>query len=235
MNRTTSPVMTASPTPIAACTSAIQLRMGKKSARRPEAPSSRANAPAPAAPRTTPQPSRRAGSPAAADRAPDRRVDRVAAHGTDQSHVDEVGPEGRQPAVAEEQALHDQHGADDHRARPGAEHHRREHSAQQVPRDPRADGKLDHLRGEDERRHDPRQNGRPVAQPVLKFAQAGAQTDRGHGAGHRGHVRTEHGIRNVHRRASKSTDPGGNLINSVELNRTRSVSIRQKLHTEIAT
>ena len=38
-------MITASPTPIAACTSAIQPRTRKKSARRPEAASSMANAP----------------------------------------------------------------------------------------------------------------------------------------------------------------------------------------------
>ena len=54
--------------------------------------------------------------------------------------------------------------ADHHRAGPGAEHHRREDPAEQVARDrQRADREVDHLRGEDERRHRPHQHRRPLA------------------------------------------------------------------------
>ena len=140
---------------------------------------------------------------AAADRAAGRRVDRIAPDRADQAHVHEVGPERRQPAVGEEQALHDQHGADDHRPRPRAEHDRRERPPHQVARDAHPDGEVDHLRGEDERRHRPHQDRRPVAQPALQPPEPHREPGRRHHGRRRRHPRVEHRVGNVHRR-----DPG---------------------------
>ena len=171
-NRRTSPVISASPRPIAAWTRAIQPRTAKNAARPPEAASSTANAPearstenqaatiAPIRTPARPPIARRIGG-----------VDRIAADRADQPHVDEVRPQGRQAAVAEEEALDDQDRGDHHRARPGAEHHRRQDPAQQVARDRHGpDREVDHLRREDERRHRPHQHGRPLAELPARAA-----------------------------------------------------------------
>ena len=139
----TRPVMMASPIPITAWTSASQLRTLKKSARR----SRRRELDREGAGRQQDgEPGRDHGadehaSPAA-DQAANRRIDRIAADRSDQSHVHEVGPQRREAAVTEQEALDDQHRRDDHRPCPGPEHHRRQHAAQQVPGDPGPTGKL---------------------------------------------------------------------------------------------
>ncbi len=134
-----------------------------------------------------------------ADRAPDRGIDRVAADGADQAHVHEVRPERRQAAVAEEETLDDQHRPDDHRARPGAEHHRSEHSPEQVTRDrQRSDREVHHLRREDERRHRPHQDRRPLPQPSLQLAEPDHEPRERQRAGRRRHLRIEHRVGNVH-------------------------------------
>ena len=128
-----------------------------------------------------------------------RRVDRVASDRADQPHVDEVGPERRHPAVAEQQALHDQHRGNHDRPGPGTEQHRRENAAEEMAGDrQREERKVDHLRGEDERRHDPHQHRRPFRQMVLQLPQAEGQAARRDNAGRRRDGRGKHGVWDVH-------------------------------------
>ena len=106
-----------------------------------------------------------------ADRAADRRIDRISADGADQPHVDEVGPQRRHAAVGEQEALHEQDRRDHHRPGPRPEQHRRQHATQQVPGNPEPDREIDHLSREDKRRHRPHQHRRPLAELPLQLPQ----------------------------------------------------------------
>jgi hypothetical protein len=88
---------------------------------------------------------------------PDRDEHRVAAQASDDRHVEDVQPQGRQPSVGEEQGLHREHEGDADHAEPGTDEDRREDPAEQVAAGPRGDGEVEHLHREHERGDQPRQ------------------------------------------------------------------------------
>ena len=83
----------------------------------------------------------------------------VADERADEGHVDDVQPERRQPAVGEEQALHDEHDGHGQRAGVGADEHGGEHAAEQVAAGAAGHREVEHLRGEDEGRDEARRPG----------------------------------------------------------------------------
>jgi hypothetical protein len=77
-------------------------------------------------------------------------VDRIAADGIDNRHVENVGSQRHDAAVGEQEALHDQHRRHHHDRRAGAKQRRHQRAPDQVARRAACDGKIHHLRGEEE-------------------------------------------------------------------------------------
>ena len=146
---------------------------GRSRPSRPRPPARWRTPPRPAGPRTRPRPCRRSGPPPGRrSRGGSARRSRSPPTAPISPMLTKFAPRAVRPPSPKSRHWTIRTARDHHRAGPGAEHHRRQDPAQQVPRDrQRPDREVDHLRGEDERRHRPHQHRRPLAQPALQLAE----------------------------------------------------------------
>ena len=108
---------------------------------------------------------------------PAQRVcDDVAGERAHQGHVRDVRPERGQPAVGEQQRLHDQHDRDAQRSHPRPDQDRDQRAAEQVAAGSGQDREVDHLDGEDEGGDEPGHRGGALVE-------VGARPARGDRAG----------------------------------------------------
>ena len=132
-----------------------------------------------------------------------REEEQVAAERADERHVDDIEPECAQPAVGEQQCLHDEHDGHAERTHPWPDEHRREDAAQQVSARAAGDGKVEHLHREDECGDHARQRYLLFVEHLGGAAHAHAQCAGGNDTGaHRG-AAVDESVRNMHSALSR--------------------------------
>ncbi len=123
------------------------------------------------------------------------------------AHQHDVGAEGGDAAVGEEQALHEEDDAHAEHGGERADQHRRERAAQEVAAGAGGDREVEHLGGEDERRDQPGHRRGPVVELAAGAGQRDADAhDRGGSGGDR-RRRVEESVGHVH--AVSSWSSGG--------------------------
>jgi hypothetical protein len=123
----------------------------------------------------------------------------IAGGGAEQRHVGDVEAERGEPAVGEEQALHDQHRGDGQRADPGADQDDGEGAAEQVTRDAGQHLEVEHLHREDERRDQARHRREPIVEVGPGPPHAEGERRDGEDREHRGHRPVDDPVGDVHR------------------------------------
>jgi hypothetical protein len=97
----------------------------------------------------------------------DTAVQAVADQRGDHPHIQNVRAHHQQAAVLEEQRLNGDHRGHNQDATPRTEGDCRQDAAQQVTGRSASNRKVDHLRGKDERRHDPQERRLPLIEVAL--------------------------------------------------------------------
>ena len=143
------------------------------------------------------------------DFAPQAGVQQVPAHAVDDAHVEDVGPQRRDAAVGEDEALHEQDRRQHDHGRAGTEQHGRQHAADQVAAGPAGDGEVEHLGREDEGRRQAQQRHAPGRQVRVRPPQRHAQARRGEHARRRRRLEVEEAVGDVHGRAFESASLAG--------------------------
>ncbi len=119
--------------------------------------------------------------------------------GRDDRHVGDVHTERGQPAVGEEDALHQQdHGHAQH-TRVGADEDRGERAAEQMAAGPRRDREVQHLHREDERGHQAGQRRGAFVELAARAAQAHGDRGRGDRSGRERGRGVYESVRHMHR------------------------------------
>ena len=125
--------------------------------------------------------------------------DGIAADGTDDGHMQNVGPQRKQSAVGKQEPLHHKDHRHGQAAGPRPENQPGQHAADQMARNgDDHELKVDHLAGKDHGGHHAGHRHDAVGQLVAQLINRNTHGHRGKRTGRRANVGTEISIRNVH-------------------------------------